>query len=316
MPTTIPVLVIGNLLAADPAAAAKAAAPPAPATDVAAFRAQAWKVVETELDDERKKGGDQGILYMEGARFLLLDAKGKLEDHGKVESPAPGRVLFRNHKAVMDFELRELDPKRAVLAGNLISDLAPTLPMRMVLVPVKKAPRVPAPKSLDQAADLGDLAAVERMLSAPGKTPPIDELHDGVTALMSAAFRCHTPVVKALLDAGAKTDLRAANGKTALHLAVEGGDVETVKLLLAKGADVHAVNDSKETPIVGAVSAGSLDLTKALVDAGANLHDRGEYGDTLLSMAASGAGLANRPMPEVITYLLDHKGDDNELGRN
>ncbi len=52
-----------------------------------------------------------------------------------------------------------------------------------------------------------------------------------LTALMWAAGFGKTATVKALLDAGARTDLKDNRGKTALDMAREGKFDDTVKLL-------------------------------------------------------------------------------------
>ncbi|MDP7240452.1 MAG: HisA/HisF-related TIM barrel protein [Dehalococcoidia bacterium] len=67
------------------------------------------------------------------------------------------------------------------------------------------------------------------------------------TPLHWASEGGHLEVVKALLEAGADTDLADGDGATPLHYAShpsEGGHVEVVKALLEAGADKVAVNTS------------------------------------------------------------------------
>ena len=60
------------------------------------------------------------------------------------------------------------------------------------------------------------------------------------TALMWAAAHEHDAVVDALIAAGADVNAASTGGSTALHFAVQQGDVTTARLLLETGADVHA----------------------------------------------------------------------------
>ena len=57
----------------------------------------------------------------------------------------------------------------------------------------------------------------------------------GGTLLMHASLNGCNELVKALLERGAKTDLRSNDGFTALHMASRNGYPEIVKVLLAKG---------------------------------------------------------------------------------
>ena len=60
------------------------------------------------------------------------------------------------------------------------------------------------------------------------------------TALMWAAAHKQHAVVDALIAAGADVNAASTGGSTALHFAVQQGDVPIAKLLLAAGANVHA----------------------------------------------------------------------------
>lgn len=92
---------------------------------------------------------------------------------------------------------------------------------------------------------------------------------------------------QALLDAGAKVDLRNRHGQTALHLTTGHWvpNAETVKLLIAAKADVNARSKTASTPLLEAIRHGDLDIVKLLVAAGADAEAKDEKGNTPLSLA-------------------------------
>ena len=66
------------------------------------------------------------------------------------------------------------------------------------------------------------------------------ESEKGQTALMWAAANKHEGIVEALISAGSDVNASSTGGSTALHFAVQQGDVLSASLLLKAGADVHA----------------------------------------------------------------------------
>ena len=126
--------------------------------------------------------------------------------------------------------------------------------------------------SLHQAAEKGDIGAIERLLAA--LADPNARNEDGDTPLHRAASEGHTEAVSALLAAGADlnardsvtdplsaarnapTDAIAAElasaairgDNTALHLAADAGHVEAIGILLTAGADIDALNADGHPP--------------------------------------------------------------------
>lgn len=251
---------------------------------------------------------------IDGDRYLILDPHAKLYDQGRFEPRGGRHVRFRNQDGVMELELKELTPVRAVLEGRLDAALAVGVPVTFVLVPASKPPALPVPNNLHSAAELGDVQAIGRLLAA-GKG--VNEVKAGATPLMQAANACHPAAVRKLLDGGADVEAVSENGKTALIFATESGDLDVVAALIEKKASVRVRRrQDKSSPLLIAVADGRVDLARALLDAGADRNDKDEYGNSLLVNATKGVGLMNREVPELVSFLLDQKANPNERGQH
>lgn len=123
---------------------------------------------------------------------------------------------------------------------------------------------------LMQKAMEGDGNASLLMMAA-GAAKDIDGLdkanRHGRTALMEAIVHGRTDMVKALLDAGAKTRVVDVFGMTPLHLAAQGGHIEIVRLLLKYGADVNAKHPDGTTAFALAQATGRADIVQLLREA-------------------------------------------------
>ena len=119
---------------------------------------------------------------------------------------------------------------------------------------------------LAEAAEDGNLAAVNRLLAAGADVHALDDL-----ALRWASFNGHLAVVQALLAAGARVH---ANNDYALRQASENGHLAVVQTLLAAGADVHANNDYA---LRWASRNGHIAVVQALLAAGADVHADDDY---------------------------------------
>jgi hypothetical protein len=272
---------------------------------------RAWQVSTKAAGAEARFDGD--VLYIEGDRHLFLDASGKLVDQGGFETPGEKRVRFRTAKGRIDVEALELTADRALLRGTMTM-MGTGMPFEIALKPNSGAFNPPVASNLHEAAALGDVLAIRRFLSAQAN---VDAMEDGMTALMLAAYHCHPAAVEALLQAGAKPDLKSDGGSSALTLAVESGDLRVVRALLSKKVDVSFKRVSDQlSPVVIAADSGDVDMVRALVEAGANLQDKNEYGDTVLCIASNGDVLAKREFPDLVKLILDRKVDPNQPCRS
>lgn len=147
-----------------------------------------------------------------------------------------------------------------------------------------------------------------------------------------AASERRSPMVQALLAAGAPPGAADEEGWTPLHAAAACGDAAMVQRLLAAGADIHATTKWGETPLSAAVmySRGSVAALRAagarmtlheavllrdaaaaeaLLDAGADVEALDRSGQTALRLAAI-VGSA-----ELTALLIWHGADVNAAER-
>jgi hypothetical protein len=137
-------------------------------------------------------------------------------------------------------------------------------------------------------------------------TPPRDDQRVREYALSGDVV-----ALGALLEQGASVDSISPSFETALHHAVEEGNVEVVRLLLEHDASVNLQDWVGRTPLHYAVAKQRFPIVKALLKAGAdpNVHDA--WGATPLHDA-----VGPRATEEVALLLLEHGADPNATMRD
>ncbi|MDA8016653.1 MAG: ankyrin repeat domain-containing protein [Thermoanaerobaculia bacterium] len=129
--------------------------------------------------------------------------------------------------------------------------------------------------ALARAAERDDLDEVARLLATgePVDAAAVDRSGRRFIPLHRAAFRGHSRIVRALLDAGASHSARVGGGpppwdRSALHLAAAAGHLEVIELLLDAGADATALDldayGNRRTAAELARSAGHETLASTL----------------------------------------------------
>ena len=117
-------------------------------------------------------------------------------------------------------------------------------------------------------------------------------------------------ILELMLEEGVDVDVRAADGRTALHLIAENGNEAGARILLDHGANVNTTSYSKgnsverkfgggRTPLHWAAEYGQLSMAKLLVEAGADLAIQNASGRTALQEAIRDGG------DLVAKYLID-----------
>jgi uncharacterized protein len=108
---------------------------------------------------------------------------------------------------------------------------------------------------------------------------------NGVTALMSYAWRDNNDIVRKLLDRGADVNAQDNDGDAALHGVAKSGNMEALDMLLEKGAKLNLQNKLGGTPLMWAAVFGHEDAAKRLLERGADASLKDVDGMTALDWA-------------------------------
>jgi hypothetical protein len=136
-------------------------------------------------------------------------------------------------------------------------------------------------------------------------------LADEECALSIAAFRGHVAVLRVLLDTGYESFSARSldrDGRTALHAACAGGQVEVVDILLARGARVNKADRRGHVPAAAAIASGCEGggdaCLRRLLESGQDVNVRTNTRETLASLAIRFA------RPVALTLLLSRRPQD------
>jgi uncharacterized protein len=119
-------------------------------------------------------------------------------------------------------------------------------------------------------------------------TQVINSAHAGKEEDWTRAIRQNNlPLIERLLSEGAKVNLAAEDGKTALMVAAGAGLSKLVQAIIAAGADVNAVNQRGGTALMYAATDGNPATLNALLSRGAVVNARARNGWTALTLASA-----------------------------
>jgi ankyrin repeat protein len=132
------------------------------------------------------------------------------------------------------------------------------------------------------------------------------------TALHYLCMCGNTESAKLLLEAKAQVNIRDAQMKTPLHLAIDEDQGDCIDVLLKFGADVNLGNQSSgmdNSPLMDVASAGNTQLAKKLIAAKADINKQGKQQMSALHLAARSR------RNQVAEVLLAAKADMNQESR-
>lgn len=105
--------------------------------------------------------------------------------------------------------------------------------------------------------------------------------------LVESVLRSEPDHVLLMLKRGADPNARAEGGKTALMYAAERGDTMIVKLLVLNGADLELTHVENTTPLMAAVLNQQFDAAHMLLRRGADPDHKDDFGATSLIYASA-----------------------------
>ena len=128
------------------------------------------------------------------------------------------------------------------------------------------------------------------------------------SSVVDAAMQGNHDAVASLLKSGADVNTAQGDGMTALHWAVQKGDIDLAKTLLYAGANVRATTRiGGYTPMLIASKNGNAAMIETLAGSGADVNTTTASGATAL-MFASQSGYA-----DAVKSLIAHGADVNAV---
>ncbi len=243
--------------------------PPARLPDSAPAEAPAWLrtalfgtsgQLESALANGLDAGADKLLAAVahDPEKVKLLLARGARPDLGVLTIAA----AYRDNSASVE----------AVLNAGIPAD--PPKGTR-----VKRSPLV-------LACSTGDLATVHVLL-AHGADPSASS--SGNTPIATAIMFGYPEIVRALIAAGANTQLKEATGVNLVHWATITGHADVIPVLAEAHVPVNATDENGFTPLMYAatIDFGDTSLVTALLKAGASRTIKSDDGRTPLQQAIS-----------------------------
>jgi ankyrin repeat protein/beta-lactamase regulating signal transducer with metallopeptidase domain len=161
-----------------------------------------------------------------------------------------------------------------------------------------------AAERLYRAAGRGDIDAVRSLINED-KVDVNTVLRGDGTALMAAARRGKTDMVRFLLNAGANPNLASLGDGNPLINAARRGELEIVRMLLDKGADPNASVRGDGNALIAAAHHGEPAVVRLLLDRGAKVNAAVPGDGNALIAAIQGDEMA------IVRLLIERGADVN-----
>ena len=150
--------------------------------------------------------------------------------------------------------------------------------------------------------------------ASPDAQKDLGQGNGGMQSLLMVALASRAnKAMKALLECGAKTDVRDSKLMTPLLHAATWGDTEALKILLAGGASPHLADNLLNTALHAAAMLDKPACVKALIPV-SDLSVRNKIGRTAFHIAACGEACLSLLLPHVqdvdfpTSAGIDHNG--------
>ena len=152
----------------------------------------------------------------------------------------------------------------------------------------------------------------ESRARSAARRDPDRRRYGDITTAASAAETGDAGAIDYAHRRGADLDEIDGDGRAALHVAAERGDVIVAKRLMALGADPNVEGPLGLTPAHAAAFCGNVDVLDAVLDGGGNTNARDRDGSTPLHWACSAGRLRSvrrlLRRDDVDAWVLNEKG--------
>jgi len=156
--------------------------------------------------------------------------------------------------------------------------------------------------ALHYAAEKGHTEIMIKLLQR-GASDNIKDIRDN-TAFDIVAAKVQIDAIVAIVKAGFKFILK--DGRTALHYAVDIGNVGAVKEIIQAGVDVNQRDHQGRTALHSAANSGEVEIVKDLIAAGVDVNAKDYEGNDALNHATR----AFHGIVEIVTILVEEGGVD------
>ena len=141
------------------------------------------------------------------------------------------------------------------------------------------------------AVESNDIEAVVKRIRQGDRVNAKDKNYNGNTALHVAVENGNVEIARYLLSAGAKINSKNANKQTPLMLLDEDAKPDLVNVLLSYSAKINLLDRDGNSALIAIADSADKDAIQLLIQAGATLDTQNKQGRTALMNAAENGNL-------------------------